>query len=184
MARWRVAPIIQGLILSTCFASTWSWCQSPSSAPEREFIRQQERERILRQQQEQVPDVRLEGPKARGEDGLLPAKESPCFNIDRLLLVGDAAESFQWALAAANATEDGVEDPAVPRCLGSGGINLAMRRIQNAIIGRGYITTRILAQPQDLNGGTLTLTVIPGRIRSIRLADGTDGRATLWNAMP
>lgn len=44
-----------------------------------------------------------------------------------------------------------------------------MTLAQNAIIARGYTTTRILAAPQDLNDGTLTLTVLPGRIRQIRV---------------
>lgn len=39
---------------------------------------------------------------------------------------------------------------------------------QNAVIGRGYTTTRILAAPQDLNSGTLELTVLPGKVRSVR----------------
>ena len=43
---------------------------------------------------------------------------------------------------------------------------MVMARIQNAIIARGFVTTRILARPQDLKTGTLVLTV-PGRIRDI-----------------
>lgn len=67
---------------------------------------------------------------------------------------------------------------------GQGGINTVMRRIQNAIIERGFITTRILAEPQDLKAGELKLTVIPGRVRAVRTTAETPGRATLWNALP
>ena len=155
--------------------------QTPPAPPgnaAQELLRQQERERILRQQQETRPDVRLEQPAAA--QGRLPEEESPCFQIDHITLSGDAAERFQWALRAA----DPSEDPATGRCLGGTGINLTMKRVQNAIIARGYITTRVLAAPQDLKGGMLALTLIPGRIHAIRFTDGSGPRATMWNAMP
>jgi hemolysin activation/secretion protein len=71
------------------------------------------------------------------------------------------------------------------RCLGAQGIQIVARRIQNAIIERGFVTTRVLAPPQNLAEGTLTLSVLPGRIRAIRLsADSTTDRARLGNALP
>lgn len=42
----------------------------------------------------------------------------------------------------------------------------------------------MLAQAQDLNSGELALTLIPGRIRDIRFAEGTSSRANAWNALP
>ncbi|MEN5002238.1 POTRA domain-containing protein [Stenotrophomonas indicatrix] len=125
-----------------------------------ELLRQQERERVLREQQESRPDVRLES--SQGEQGeRLPTQEQPCVRIDRIVLDGEGAKDFQWALAAA----DPREDPASGRCLGTEGINVVMKRVQNAIIARGYVTTRVLSAPQDLNTGTLTLSVVPGRFR-------------------
>ena len=138
----------------------------------------------MRQQQEQHPDVRLQPAPSAADANRLSPDESPCFPIERLSLEGDAAEKFQWALAEANRTEDGQDDGAVGRCLGTRGINLVMRRVQNAIVQRGYVTARVLAEPQDLALGTLKLTLIPGRIRSIRFAPGTEARATQWNAVP
>jgi len=156
---------------------------SPADAANQEFLRQQERERVLRRQQEQRPDVRLQ-PEAIAAANFLSVDESPCFPIEQILLEGNAAEKFQWALAAANQTEDGADDVAIGRCLGTQGINLVMRRVQNALVRRGYVTARVLAEPQDLALGTLKLTLIPGRIRSIRFAPGTNARATQWNAVP
>jgi len=112
--------------------------------------------------------------------GRLPASETPCFTIDRIELTGDASDRIQWALPAANEPDD----RALGRSLGSAGINLVMKRVQKTITERGYITTRVLAQPQDLNSGTLTLTLIPGRVHSIRFAEGTSHRGTKWNAVP
>jgi hemolysin activation/secretion protein len=60
-----------------------------------------------------------------------------------------------------------------------------MKRVQNAIIARGYVTTRVLAKDQDLQAGVLTLLVVPGRIRAIRFAPGVDARAVSWrDALP
>lgn len=171
-------------VVSMPLTAAWAQAVSPAEAANQELLRQQERERILRQQQEPAPDVRLERPQAPADLGRLPIDESPCFKIERILLGGDAAEKFQWALAAANRAEAGTDDAAIGRCLGSRGINLVMKRVQNAIVSRGYVTTRVLAEPQDLNAGTLGLTLIPGRIRGIRFAAGTDARATQWNAVP
>lgn len=145
---------------------------------EEQFLRQQERERALRQQLEPHPDIRTEIPAT--DEGRLPVGESPCFTIRAIQLIGDSAGRFQWALPAA----DTPGDPALGRCLGTTGINLTMKRIQNAIIARGYVTTRLLAEPQDLASGILVLTLIPGRIGHIRLAEGTRMRARAWGALP
>ncbi|WP_072412257.1 ShlB/FhaC/HecB family hemolysin secretion/activation protein [Pseudomonas sp. NFACC04-2] len=159
---------------------TCAWSAAQAAGPEDELLRQQERERGLREQLESRPDVRLQA--APVDEGIerLPAKETPCFAINDIRLIGEASEKFQWALRAANPKDD----PAVGRCLGGGGINLTMKRMQNAIIEAGYVTTRVLAEAQDLNSGVLVLTLVPGRIREIRFEEGTSARANAWNAMP
>lgn len=144
-----------------------------------ELIRQQQRERALQQRQEQSPDVRLDPGRTETIERL-PTEESPCFTIEHIQLKGDDAAKFAWALSAADAENDAPQG----RCLGANGINLVMKRIQNAIIKRGYITTRVLAEPQDLKRGTLELTVIAGRIRTVRFAEGTSERATWRTALP
>ncbi|WP_241070351.1 ShlB/FhaC/HecB family hemolysin secretion/activation protein [Achromobacter insuavis] len=144
-----------------------------------ELRRQQERERMLREQQEPTRDGRLRPARVPPQD-LLPSDERPCFPIHRIRLDGEDAHRFLWSPQAA----DRQNDPATGRCLGTGGINVVMARVQNAIVARGFVTTRILAAPQNLKSGTLTLTVVPGRIRRIRFAPGTSLKATAWNAVP
>lgn len=150
-----------------------------ASPAEQELLHQQERERALRQQMEASPSVRLESPAK--DSGRLPVDETPCSRIRLISLHGDAENKFLWALDAANKPDD---DPATGRCLGAKGLAILIARVQNAILQHGFITTRVLAAPQDLQSGTLTLTLLPGRIRQIRFADSSDSRATLWNAMP
>ncbi|MEY4653450.1 MAG: hypothetical protein RI884_2031 [Pseudomonadota bacterium] len=149
-----------------------------------EWLRQQERERQLRQQQRTVPDVRLgPGPQAIGGQRL-PTDEAPCFIVTRIVLEGEAADEFSWALPAADHTDDGRRDPAHGRCLGRQAIALVMQRVQGAILARGFVTTRILTPAQDLSEGTLRLALLPGRIGAIHLQHDAQGRGTLWNAMP
>jgi len=143
-----------------------------------QLLRQQERERELRQKNESQTPTLLQRPELTGS--VLPAEETPCRIVETLLLQGDASEHFQWSLAAA----DSDDDPARGRCLGTSGIAIVVQRIQQAILERGFVTTRVLTETQDLRNGVLNLTLLPGRIRHIRFADGTSSRATLWNAMP
>lgn len=180
--RWAGRLILASVLFAAASVGSHA-AASSETVIQQELLRQQTRERTLRQQQEPIPDVRLELQRPT-DQGLLPLDESPCFKIERIVLDGDAAAQFQWARAAANSTAGGREDPAIGRCLGTTGIDRVMRRVQNAIVARGYVTARILAAPQDLRAGTLSLTLIPGRIRTIRFAEGTSARATQWNALP
>jgi hemolysin activation/secretion protein len=184
---WEGVNVVQGrktlgswlMLASACLPMTAAMAQSVDSATQ-EILRQQERERALREQQQSTPDVRLPAPLQTQTDRL-PVDETPCFPIHTIHLDGDDAAAFSWAVKASNAPHD----PAIGRCLGTLGINVVMKRIQNAIIARGYVTTRVVAKQQDLNAGVLTLTVIPGRIRAIRFAPGVDARAISWrDALP
>lgn len=173
-------PLLVACLTASCAILSIPVLAAEPTAADEEQLRQIERERALREQLQRIPDVRLERPEVDLARQRIPTDETPCFPIHRIVLKGDFAERFHWALDAANPADD----PAVDRCLGPIGINLVMRRIQNAIIARGYVTTRVLAEPQNLQAGDLILTLIPGRIRAIRFAEGTDDRATLWNAIP
>lgn len=151
----------------------------PIDTSAQEQLLRQERERVLRNQQENAPAVHLPSlPVALPES--LPEHEIPCFTIHQIQLTSDAAAKFQFALTdVINGKHS-----ALGRCLGTEGINVVMARIQNAIIARGFITTRVLAAQQNLSSGILLLTVIPGRIRQIRFAEGSSTRGTKWNAIP
>ncbi len=158
---------------------------APLPGAEQQERRTQERERLLREQQEKTPDVRILD-DAPIEAARLLADESPCFTINALTLRGaDNATpipQFAWALEAAAGPDH--NDGPTGRCLGAQSIGVVINRLQNAVIARGYVTTRILAEPQDLNSGVLALTVIPGRIHAIRFAPGSDARANAWTAVP
>lgn len=154
-----------------------------------QYLRQQEQERALRERQEMQPDVRLGEStgalpqKPALETSRLPQDEIPCSLIQHITLTGELAEQFQWALAATHFSYDQA-DPAIGQCLGTRGIDIVTARVQRAIIDRGFITTRVLVAPQKLDRGTLTLSLIPGRIHNIRFAEAVSRRATQSNALP
>ena len=113
-------------------------------------------------------------------------KETPCFKIHSIKLVGEHADTFHDALDAINAKEKNMRVNPLHHCIGAKAINVMMKKVQNKLISAGYITTRIVAQPQDLNTGILFLTVIPGLINNI-LIDQQDGSVVSpmqWNSIP
>jgi len=152
----------------------------PVDAAAQQQLRQDERERVLRERHEVMPDVRkLEAP-VQVTSTHYPEHESPCFPISSIELVGDAADQFQFALQEILTGKH----TAINRCLGAQGINVAMTHVQNAIIRQGFVTTRVLAAPQDIRSGHIVLTLIPGRIRNIRFIQDGSSRGARFNAIP
>jgi len=165
------------------FASAFGQA-NPAAAANQELLREQERARLLRDQLERRPDVRLPGAAPAADNARLTFNETPCFAINSIVLQGDVTNEFAWSLEAAGMASADLPDPAIGHCLGARAIDLVVRRVQNAILARGFVTTRVMVAPQDLKGGVLTLTLIPGRLRSVRLLPGSDPRAYTDNAVP
>lgn len=172
------ASTLSSLLVAGFAASFGAHAQTASTPkPIIEELRQQERERALREQQERTTDERLK--PAIIDAQTLPQGETPCFRIDRLVLTGELAEDFQWALESASILGDDWRG----RCLGTTGINVLLARVQQAVIAKGFVTTRVLVGPQDLGAGTLTLTLVPSRIAALRFKDEA-ARTSLRNAIP
>jgi len=156
-------------------AASGALAQANPSAPNPfvEQLRQQERERALREQQEKSVDSHLHQATQK-DSGRLPETEAPCFRVDRLLLSGERSAEFQWVLDAAAGPE--ANDSPLGRCLGTQGVNIVMARLQQGIIARSFVTTRVLASPQDLSNGLLTFTLVPGRIVAVRATPDSNTR--------
>lgn len=130
-------------------------------------------------------DIRRPVESSPSPDRLL-TDEAPCFAIKRVafeLASPAASERFAWLAASLGGATD--DDTPIGKCLGSRGIALLVQRVQQALVARGFVTTRVIAKEQNLSSGTLTLTLTPGRIRSIRFAqtDGSAPRLALWNTV-
>lgn len=179
--RWHCVVI--PLFVYGCGASYAQTVPAAINA-DQELLRQQERENQLRRRQEPRPNVQLQAPAPLVSDVYLKRDEVPCFVIHRIVLTGELSEKFQWLIRAAERTASGKQDPPWNLCLGTASINQIMQRMQNALITRGYVTSRVLASPQELSAGVVELKFIPGRIRNIRFDAASSTRATQWNAVP
>lgn len=151
-----------------------------------ERLRQQEREQQLRQQQERTPDVRIPTPEVT-QTPRLPV-ETPCFVIQHLQLkiFGDELVPEFDRLVEQLSLSDSLSNTPVflGQCIGAEGVALLIEHEQKLLIERGFVTSRIVVTQQDMSQGILVLTLVPGRIRAIRLSDPADPHANLINALP
>jgi hemolysin activation/secretion protein len=190
-ARSRATFIAGAALLAAVSSATAA--EPPGSFDQERRL--QDRERVLREQLERRPDVRLPAP---GANDARPAPEEidgsetgPCFNIQTIELVtvdplaaaaGDERRSPAPDFSGVLQTSGALASQG--RCLGAQGISRLLMQVQNAVTAEGYVTTRVLAEPQDLSKGVLRLSVLPGRIAAVRLAGDSDGRAGLLTAFP
>ena len=139
-----------------------------------ELRRAEQREAEQRRQREQTPDVFLQQPTKVDTPAAL-LDEKPCFVIQTVEIESASAAAFSWMIPM-------VKEYA-GQCIGRQGINIILNRLTNELIQRGYITTRVSVPAQDLTGGTLKVTLIPGIVRAIRFSDG-DARGSWLSAFP
>ncbi|AYA42385.1 ShlB/FhaC/HecB family hemolysin secretion/activation protein [Xenorhabdus nematophila] len=82
---------------------------------------------------------------------------------------------FEGAENLSISVQQALSEPYISRCLTAGKINELVRKVSNAYIERGYVTSLAGLKVQDLSTGILTITVTEGKVGSILL----DGEAPL-----
>jgi hemolysin activation/secretion protein len=162
------------LLTATAVLTPWA-AQAQNSGPDavsgigqREAQQQKERDEALQRLNTPRPDVRLQVDRVPGTESAWP-EETPCFPVHQVSLTGDSAKAFSWIIDQMARQEI----PPSGQCLGPQGVNMVRAKVQNALIDRGWVTTRVLVPDQDLSTGHLALQVVPGRLRSIRMADAS-----------
>ncbi|WP_321900832.1 ShlB/FhaC/HecB family hemolysin secretion/activation protein [Paraburkholderia tropica] len=149
---------------------------------------QQQRDAQQRAATVTAPRVRSEVPK-KGEWPDLPV-ETPCFRIETFALDVPAALPDDMRVKGASALPQ--DRFAFARewlehyrgqCVGKLGLDTLVKGVQQAILSRGYVTTRVMLPAQDLSGGTLELALIPGVIRKLGFKDAAT-RGTWKTAFP
>lgn len=158
------------------FTSVASSAEGVAGAEEQIIIQQQRQKALEQQLTPPKPDVRL-SPPFSGFGSIDYPNETPCFPIHKVVLSGE--EKLPRWLPIQHL---GVE--AEGRCLGAQGINLLMSTLQNRLVDHGYITTRVLAPSQDLKSGVLTLVIVPGYVRQVRLTPDSDRYIQLYSTFP
>lgn len=85
----------------------------------------------------------------------------PLFRIDHIEFTGDQVLSQRQL--------DAVTKPFLGKELGRNRINLLLRRLTEAFIEHGFITTRAYLGAQNLASGTLTIKIVAGRVVAFTL---------------
>lgn len=155
------------ITLTSAFANTLNNQLSNIDAAQQQ--RQQQYQQAQAEKLQIQPDIRLETPV--NEPLRLSNSESPCYPIHQISLTDYGSSSpqsqFQWAFDKAARTLK----LTLPHCFGGEGLGVLMKQVQNEIVGRGYVTTRVVTEEQDLRSGKLVLTVIPGKVRNTIVVD-------------
>ncbi|KVD00892.1 ShlB/FhaC/HecB family hemolysin secretion/activation protein [Burkholderia ubonensis] len=122
---------------------------------------------IQRLQQQQIDATRELNPRPdvlTPTSGQSPATtvsslplDNPCFPVGEIVLRDNA---FGWLAR--------LLQPAVGQCVGKTALKQIQDVANNALIERGYVTSRVLIPQQSLKSGTLALQVVPGRISDLR----------------
>lgn len=158
-----VSGVLLGLAVSLLLASP-AWADTGDSQEQNRRARQEAEERAARQNQ---TDVHLQKAERKSEDTSLP-DEKPSFTINTIKLDGDEGKAFPWTQKILAKYQG--------RKMGIKGINLIVRRLTNAFIERGYVTTRVVIPEQNLSAGTLRLILVTGKIHDIRFEE-----PSFWN---
>lgn len=139
-----------------------------------ELRRRTQQEAEERRSREQSKDTFLQPTITKAEETTLPEEEIS-FLIHTLELKGEKIDQFAWLQKMLHPYQD--------QKIGREGLNLIVKRLTNALISRGYTTTRIGIPEQDLSSGTLKLVFVPGIIRNIHFTN-PDIRANWYTAFP
>jgi len=159
--------------------------QAPTSADEAAAARanalqnqqvQQQRDAEQREAAVQAPVVRSTVPT----DGAFPTlpNEQPCFRVDAFAL--DVPATLPDVIREKSASALPLDrfafahawlDHYRGQCVGREGVAILAKGVQQAVLSRGYVTTRVLVPEQDIASGTLAFALVPGVIRDVRFAE-------------
>ncbi len=127
---------------------------------------QEQRDRQRRDEIQQAP-AQIEVPQPtvvnlpEGADVDTLPDVAPLFKIDRIEFIGDTVLGQREL--------ETIAAPFIGKELGRNRINLLLRRVTEAFIARGYITTRAYLGAQNLASGTLKINIVDGKVSAFTL---------------
>ncbi|SHI83608.1 ShlB/FhaC/HecB family hemolysin secretion/activation protein [Propionispora hippei] len=160
-----------GLLLLSLFLMHQAGFAQPSDDELRrqeEFLQKQEhsiaaKESIEEQRKRtQAPMERLRKESSGLKKIDLP-QESPSFYIRTIQLRGAYADKFLWVQKYLQQYQN--------QKIGIQGINLVTKQINEALVDKGYVTTRVYVKEQDISTGTLFVDLAAGTLGEIRFSD-------------
>lgn len=133
-----------------------------------------ERQEAERRREATQPPAQIAVPAAVPETATVESvvEAGATFAIHRIELTGNTV------LDAATVAR--ITQPFVNHDLGTNRINLLLRRLTEAFVQQGFVTTRAYLPPQNLKDGVLTVAVLPGKVESLQI-NGQTVKTTVPN---
>ena len=152
------------LLLSLLSLSSVSAIAAPAQQEQLDQSRAQETER-----QERLGEERVETIVAPPPYTDLPVDESVRFHISQIT-IENQMERFRFL--------ERIAHPYVDKKLSLSDINKLINAMNQALMYRGFFTSRIVVPEQNLSSGELRLVLQIGYINAVRFAEGSD--ALYW----
>ncbi|TCW78079.1 peptide transporter [Burkholderia sp. SRS-46] len=139
-----------------------------------QLIIEQQREQAWQRQLEQPPasitvapvsETTLDIPPDTPIDAIV--ETGPTFAVKRIVLQTADGKPLEPPGGVARAKLDAIVAPFAGQDLGSHRINVLLKRLTDAFVERGFVTTRALLGPQNLATGTLTVTIQVGLVAAV-----------------
>lgn len=128
-----------------------------------EFIRSIQRQQQLDNQLLPDSDVRLDRP-SESFSYTLSEGEVPCTKVDGIGLAEGADSLFSFLPAEVVKQTDF----SAGMCLGANNLQKLQKAAQQILLARGYITSQVGIQPQDMADGVLRLSIAAGKTGIVR----------------
>jgi hemolysin activation/secretion protein len=164
--RRKLLPAIVVTFILSFHGWSTNFVQAITPAEQEESNRRMQQEELRHRTQQEAEDRRN---REQAKDTFLQSEINPVettlpveelsFFIHTLTLEGERVDQFPWLQHMLHSYQN--------QKIGKDGINLIVKRLTNALITRGYTTTRIVIPEQDLFSGVLRMKIIPGIIRKM-----------------
>ncbi|CAI1108091.1 MULTISPECIES: ShlB/FhaC/HecB family hemolysin secretion/activation protein [Serratia] len=146
------------------------------STLEQQTVSQENKERNIQNKlQPGAPTVFTQQSDTR-QEALFYPQENPCLMIRKVQIESGEMRPIPAIRQLAKSAEH--------QCLGATGISNLQKAIQNQLIGEGLITSRAAVTAYHAKEETLTLSLIYGRVNSIKLSDDSSGHFNLASVFP
>lgn len=171
---WGIAavPAAIAFVTSVCAQTPPTIAPRPVQDPAQQLIdqqREQARQRQLTEPPAQISvapqgsDTSLNIPLDMPVDQI--AEPGPTFRLRQIVLTGPGGQPLTRT-AVSRSMLDAITAAFTGHEIGSHRLNVLLRRLTNAYVSAGYVTTRAVLGPQNIGAGTLTVAIQTGLIEA------------------
>jgi hemolysin activation/secretion protein len=149
-------PLALALLCATAHAQT-----PPLEDPAQRALRERQEADRRREATQPAPQISVAPTVPDNATVESVTETGTTFDIQRIVLSGNTVLDDD--------TVAQITQPFLKHPLGTNRINLLLRRLTEAFVQRGYVTTRAYLPTQNLREGVLTIAVVPGKVESLQI---------------